>query len=282
MRQKYRLATRAPKADHLFESRWARIRGIRLHYRSSRSAAPGATPVVLVHGMALSHRYLMPLAAHLTPRYAVRAIDLPGFGLSGKTGTVPRVPDFADWLADWLTATGDAPAVFLGNSFGTQVTVDLAVRYPRLVRSLVIVGPTMDPHARTMPRQVLRWLAGLPREDPCQLPILVRDLLDAGPFRVVRTFRRALRDPIEEKLPHVQAPTLVARGEHEAVASQRWAEQAVGLLSRGELAVVPNSPHGVPYTAAAELAAIALPFLDRTSRRPPHERAPLRRPPSRW
>ncbi|GAB3661480.1 alpha/beta fold hydrolase [Glycomyces tarimensis] len=268
MRQKYKLATRAPKADHLFESRWARVRGIRLHYRASRSAAPGAAPVVLVHGMAVSHRYLMPLAAHLTPRYAVRVIDLPGFGLSDKTGTVQGVSDLADWLADWLTATGNTPAVLLGNSFGTQVAVDLAARYPGLVRSLVVVGPTMDPHARTMPRQVLRWLASLPHEDPCQLPILVRDLLDAGPFRAVRTFRQALRDPIEAKLPDVHVPTLVTRGEHEAVTSQRWAEQAVRLLPRGELAVIPNSPHDATYTAAAELAAITLPFLDRTSRQP--------------
>ena len=39
------------------------------------------------------------------------------------------------------------------------------------------------------------------REDPLQLPILLRDVRDAGPHRVVGTLVHALRDPIEGKLP---------------------------------------------------------------------------------
>jgi len=89
----------------------------------------------------------------------------------------------------------------LGNSFGCQVAVDLAMRHPDRVGGLVLVGPTMDPTARTAPRQILRWLGDTAREDPLQLPILVRDVHDAGPRRVVGTLAHALRDPIEDKLP---------------------------------------------------------------------------------
>jgi pimeloyl-ACP methyl ester carboxylesterase len=37
----------------------------------------------------------------------------------------------------------------LGNSFGCQVAVELAVRHPHRVGGLVLVGPTIDPAART-------------------------------------------------------------------------------------------------------------------------------------
>lgn len=265
MRAKYAVATRAPEADGDFESRWATVRGLRIHYRASADDPSGEVPVVLVHGLAVSHRYLMPIAAHLAPRYPVRAVDLPGFGLSEAPGAVLDVPALADWLAEWMRATGNAPAVLIANSFGTQIAVDLAYRHPDLVQSLVLVGPTMDPRARSMTRQALRWLRGIPHEDPLQLPILLRDLADAGLVRAVRTLRLALRDRVEDKLPGVRAPALVTRGEHEAVTSQAWAEEVARLLPRGELAVVPSSPHDAVYTAAAQLAEIALPFLERTA-----------------
>ena len=72
----------------------------------------------------------------------------------------------------------------------------------------------MDPSARTASRQILRWLRDTAREDPLQLPILARDLRDAGPQRIAGTLAHTLRDPIEDKLPLVRAPTLVTPGQH--------------------------------------------------------------------
>jgi pimeloyl-ACP methyl ester carboxylesterase len=158
-------------------------------------------PLVLLHGLAVSHRYLMPLAARLADHHPVHVVDLPGFGLSGDPGRVLDVAEHADHLAAWLQAAGLPAVAVLGNSFGCQVAVDLAMRHPDRVGGLVLVGPTMDPTARTAPRQILRWLGDTAREDPLQLPILVRDVHDAGPRRVVGTLAHALRDPIEDKLP---------------------------------------------------------------------------------
>lgn len=265
-REKYVLATRAPHADRDFESHWTSVRGVRLHSRQSRApVSPGALPVVLVHGLAVSHRYLMPLAARLSSSYPVSAVDLPGFGLSDEPGRVLDVAELADRLADWLVTTGRTSAALIGNSFGCQVAVDLAVRHPELVRCLVLVGPTMDPWARGAARQALRWLRNLRHEDPVQLPIILRDLHDAGIGRALGTLRIALRDPIERKLPAVSAPTLVTRGAFEPVVPQRWAAQAADLLPRGELAVVPRSPHNANYSATHELAVLVLPFLRRVS-----------------
>ena len=263
MRDRYALAMRAPRSDTHFESRWTTVRGVRLHDRASRIVVPGSHPVVLVHGVTVSHRYMMPLAAELARRYPIRVIDLPGFGLSDDPGRVLNVTELADWLAEWLMTTGVTPAAVVGNSFGCQVAVDLAMRHSALVRCLVLVGPTMDAYARTAPRHFLRWIRDLRHEDPLQLPIFLRDVVDAGPVRAVRTFRIALRDAIEDKLPAVGMPTLVTRGSLEPIVSQRWAEHVTRLLPNGELAVVPRSPHDANYTAARSLASLVIPFLDR-------------------
>jgi pimeloyl-ACP methyl ester carboxylesterase len=82
-------------------------------------------------------------------------IDLPGFGLSGDPGRVLDVTEHADHLADWLEMAGLPPVVVLGNSFGCQVAVELAVRHPHRIAGLVLVGPTVDPPLPAAARR--RW-----------------------------------------------------------------------------------------------------------------------------
>ena len=257
--ERYRLATAAPRPYGGFTSSWTTVAGIPLHARCSTG---GTGPrVVLVHGLAVSHRYLMPTAALLARRHPVAALDLPGFGLSGEPGAVLDTPALADALGGWLDATGDGPVVLLGNSYGCQVIVDLVVRRPSVAGALVLAGPTVDPAARSAVRQVWRWLCDAPREDLRQAPVLLRDLRDAGVRRVAGTLRHAVRDRIEAKLPRVPLPTLVTRGGVEPLVPQRWAEQATRLLPRGELVVLPGSPHNSNYSAAELLAAAVEDFL---------------------
>jgi pimeloyl-ACP methyl ester carboxylesterase len=259
---RYRLATSAPREAWGFQSHWRTVRGVDTHDRASLASPNATLPLVLVHGLAVSHRYLMPLAARLAGHHPVHVIDMPGFGLSGDPGRVLDVAQHADHLAAWLEATGLPPVVALGNSFGCQVAVDLAVRHPDRVCGLVLIGPTMDPSARTASRQIMRWLRDTAREDPLQLPILLRDVRDAGPHRVAGTLAHALRDPIERKLPLIRLPVLVTRGSREPIVPMAWAQAATRLLPLGELAIVPG-PHNANYGAADHLAELVLAFLHR-------------------
>jgi pimeloyl-ACP methyl ester carboxylesterase len=252
----------APRPYGGFRSTWTDVGGLRLHARVG-GAGPGPR-VVLVHGLAVSHRYLMPTAALLAARHAVAVPDLPGFGLSAEPGAVLDTGELADALGGWLAATGPGPVVLLGNSYGCQVIVDLVARTPAVAAAVVLVGPTVDPAARSAGRQVLRWLRDAPREDPTQAPVLLRDARDAGPRRLVGTLRHSVRDRIEAKLPAVPVPALVVRGGVEPIVPQRWAALAAGLLPRGELVVLPGSPHNSVYAAADRLAPAVEAFLDRT------------------
>ena len=166
-------------------------------------------------------------------------------------------------LTGWLRATGTRRAVLLGNSYGCQVIVELAVRDPAAAAALVLSGPTTDPEARSVSRQVMRWLRDTAREDPRQAPILLRDVRDAGLRRVVGTLRHAVTDRIDAKLPAVPMPVLVTRGGSEPIAPDRWAWAAAALPPRGELAVLPGSPHNSCYAAAAALSAATEAFLER-------------------
>ncbi len=214
---------------------------------------------MLLHGLAVSHRYLMPTALRLGGR-CVYVPDLPGFGLSDKPPAVLDVGEHAEATAALLDTLGVARAAILGNSFGSQVAVELAVRRPDLVAALILVGPTTDPAAATMTGQLRRLLRDLPHEDWRQVPILAKDLRDARPRRIIATLRHAVEDHIDTKLPRIGVPTLLVRGELDPIAPAPWLDHAAALVPDGHSLTL-AAAHNVVTTAGPQLAAAVDTFL---------------------
>ena len=242
------------RCDGRLRDEWQTIAGRRWYARVSADPAPlGVPPVVLVHGLGASSRYMVPTARCLAPHFPTLAPDLPGFGRSQSPARPLDVPGLADALASWMEARRLPPAVLLANSLGCQVAVDLALRHPRLVGWLVLAGPTGDPKLETLPRYLWLLLRDIPLESPTLVLKVATDFLKAGPVRLLRTGRAMLRDPITAKLPRISQPTLVVRGGRDPIASRGWAEEAAGLLPRGRLVALPDATHAVNDSAPVAL-----------------------------
>ena len=64
-------------------SLWATIDGLTVHARVAANPSPGERlPVVLVQGLVVSSRYMVPTAVRLASDRRVYAPDLPGFRLA--------------------------------------------------------------------------------------------------------------------------------------------------------------------------------------------------------
>jgi 2-hydroxy-6-oxonona-2,4-dienedioate hydrolase len=230
--------------------------------------APPSLPLVLVHGLGVSSRYMVRLAEVLAadhpghPGRPIHAPDLPGFGRSGTPRRPLDVHGQAEFLAAWMPAAGLERAAFFGHSLGTQVVADLAFHHPRLAERLILAAPTIDDAGRSVPRELLRLLLDVPREPFSLAPLVTRDYLRAGLGRVLRTLRYALADRIESKLPALNLPVLVVRGARDPVVSERWTEKVCGLLPQGRLAVLPRAAHALHFSHPRELAGLLRPFLD--------------------
>ena len=252
--------------DQRLGSRWVEVGGLRMHARAATDAALGAAqPVVLVHGLVVSSRYMIPLAARLAERTHVYAPDLPGFGKSDHPARPLDIPGLADALAGWMRATGLARAALLGNSLGCQVIADMALRYPALVARAVLVGPTTDRRARNVLAQLRRLLAAGPYEAPGLLGVQMRDTWSAGLRATLATARYAIDDRIETKLPALTMPVLVVSGEHDSLAPPRWATELAGLLPHGQLHILAGGGHALNYSAPDQLLEIVAPFLNQQS-----------------
>jgi 2-hydroxy-6-oxonona-2,4-dienedioate hydrolase len=225
-------------------------------------------PIVFLHGLGVSARYMLPTFQLLASEYKVFAPEMPGFGRSDKPKHVCDVPELADVLAEWMMAVGLPSATFLGNSLGCQVIVDLAVRHPRRVDNAILVGPTVDTRDRTMPRQLWRGFCDLIHEPWSLWPILARDYLATGTRRMVRTFRCALEDPVEKKFPLIRCPTLIVRGSRDTVVPARWVDELAALLPESRVVTIAGATHATNYSAPGELVRAVNSFLNEYGRFP--------------
>jgi pimeloyl-ACP methyl ester carboxylesterase len=209
----------------------------------------------------MSSSYMLPIARLLSAEHTVYAPDMPGHGRSEGLGRALSIPELAEFLRSWMEAVGIERAMFLGNSMGCQILAELAVRHPERVDRLVLVGPTVDPAARTFFRELPRFLRDVPTERISLLLLAGRAYLRAGLRRLRREMRFAFEDRIEEKLPRISVPSLVIRGELDAIAPQAWTAEVARLLRAGDVQVIQGKGHALNYSAADELMRIIRPFL---------------------
>ncbi len=240
------------------ESRFVAVGGLDVHVRVGGEGAP----VVLLHGLGVSNAYFVPLGEELASGLRVFAPSLPGFGESEHPPRVPGIAALAGALAGTLDALELDRVPLVANSLGCQIAVELAGRAPDRVSGLVLTGPTVDPRRRSAVQQTANILLDCFREPASLLPIIVRDYARFGLRRLAATGSAALHDPIEEKLPRIQVPTLVVRGERDPLVTQRWCEEAAALLPRGRLAVIRGNAHACNYSAPGETAELVRGLLE--------------------
>lgn len=239
--------------------RWT-VGGLTLHARVADRNTGQRPPVVLVHGLGMSSRYMVPTLRWMGRDFDVYAPDQPGFGLSAKPSRPLDILELAEWVVRWMDAAGLARAALVANSLGCQIAVHAAVRHPDRVWALVLQGPTTDPQARSLGRQMrLLWRNRRAEPSPGMAPLI--DYMHAGLRRTVATARYMLADRIEDLLPRVAAPALVVRGADDPLVPHRWAAEVAALLPDGQLCEVPGAAHTMIAVAARDLARVSRSFL---------------------
>ena len=245
----------------------------RMFTRVTPNDAPGL-PLVLVHGLVMSGRAMEELALALGNNYRVLVPDLPGFGASALPPSAPTlsVDEQADALWEWLQHNQLSRAIWIGNSFGCQILAALAVRHPDAVAGLVLQGPTVDRHARSLVRQAWRdWRNGRLERHRSPASLARIDYAKAGLWRALKTMRMMMHDRIEQRLAYVNAPTLLLRGSRDAVSPARWVEELGALLARGEIMTLRGGTHTLHYVYPWSFCHAIRPFLARIQQENQHE-----------
>ena len=151
-------------------------------------------------------------------------------------------------LAELLRLETAEPTAVVANSLGCQFALALGQRRPELVGPLVLIGPTVDPRYRSWLRHAWRIGVDTLREPVSLWPILLGDYARMGVPRVVATARAALDDRPETRLPALESPLLVLRGEHDGITTSDWGRRLASLAPRGRFEEVPRSAHAAHFS----------------------------------
>jgi pimeloyl-ACP methyl ester carboxylesterase len=232
-------------------------RGAEIEFPSGPDATATSQPLtfLLVHGIGVSPRYFGRLTKELQAHGVVYAVELPGFGSTPRPSRHVSIEEFAALLSAFARSWQLENPVLVGHSMGTQIVTEMAVQNPALSDRVVLMGSVVDPKAPSAARQGFRLLRDMLREPPKANWIVVTDYLRCGPRWYLTELPAMLGYPIEERLPLLQAETLIVRGERDPVAPKEWSDRIADLVSRPTRLDVPGAAHVVQHAASALVAA---------------------------
>lgn len=219
----------------------------------------GRRSFVLIHGIGMGRTVFADLIEQLAPHGTVVAVDLPGYGEAPEPHRVLTMERTADLLAAYLRARVRTPVVAVGHSMGAQVVLELAVRHPETVDRLVLLGPSTDPRARSIPGQLWRLLRDIAVESPKVIAIGAREYLRAGP-RLRQKTRAMLVHRPERILAAVRRPTLIIRGENDVVAPRDWCTAIAAAIPGARLGEIEGHGHETMIRDAAPSAELITRF----------------------
>jgi 3-oxoadipate enol-lactonase len=240
----------------------------------------GAGPrVVLLHAGGLDSRMFEADTPELARSARVLRYDRSGSGRS------PAADAPVDRVEELRSAMDERAAALVGCSYGGQLAIDFALRYPALVAGLLLVGPGLsgaeisaDRHAR-MARLVAAagrggdaladaWLQDphlAPRGFPRATTELVREMLRDNADRFRAPSGSVAPRPALGRLGGLAAPGRVYVGEHDDRDNHAVARTIADAAPAVQLHIVPGAGHlplleragWLPQVVAGLLAELA-------------------------
>ena len=124
------------------EDRHVEANGIKLHYLDYGTA--GRTPMLCLHGGAVTAHWFDFVAGGFTADYHVRALDQRGHGDSARANPPDyRYQSYASDVAQVVEKLDLRDFVLVGHSMGGLVSLLYAATYPGRVKCIVVVDSTL-------------------------------------------------------------------------------------------------------------------------------------------
>ncbi len=267
-------------------ARYVHTRTNRAVYVEDRGPRDSALPpVLLVHGFASNHDVWRPLEPALRDRRTVN-VDLPGFGWSTRTEGDYSPQALAADLVGVLDALNIPRADVVAHSWGSSVTLALALQSPERVRRIALIGGWMYDEqippffrAARLPgvgealfsayyteRPADRFPAAF--EDPEFVSQALVDLIEAslqrpGTSRAALAAARgqAFRQ-LEGRYRTIAHETLCLWGTDDHVSRPRFGERLAREMPNARMAYIPQTGHFPMLEAVGATRHAVRSFLD--------------------
>lgn len=223
-------------------------------------------PLLLLHGIGGSWREWAPQLDGLSDRFRCIAVEQRGHGRSERTSGRYTIDLFTNDVAAVCAALDITHAHVAGLAMGGMIGLDLALRFPWLVDSLILAETAARPDESfrlgllAMSRFVrdqgfadtpleggtaagLAWSPTTVRDHPEVIRDNMREALGTDRDAYARTALAVAEFDLLDRLGEIRAPTLVLWGDHDVLVPRCYSEALREGLERSEMVVVPNAGH---------------------------------------
>jgi pimeloyl-ACP methyl ester carboxylesterase len=262
-------------ADDLFIT----VDGIQLRYQSWGDPQTDQPAIVLIHGFANSAYTFRNLGPLLGKDYHVLALDLPGFGLSGK----PSDHDYSNAsqaaiIEAFIRQMELKQIIIGGHSMGGAHTVHVAIDAPEVVGAILLnpgiittgVPPATEYLVFPLPRIAAKTFADrafrdrfirtsfvnpnlITEEDMDEFMLATKtdDYID-GTTQLMSYYKSGNEINM---LADIRVPVLIIWGAQDSNKPAGEAQQLQGLIANSQLVIVDDAGHYVHVEAPEETAA---------------------------
>lgn len=122
----------------------AKIRDTEIAYIQ---AGKGDTTLLFLHGWCINKEYWKNQIDHFSKKYTVVAIDLPGFGNSGKNFTDWSFENYASYINEFIIKKKLKNVIMIGHSMSGDLLLIADVQYPASVIGIVGIDNLQSPGA---------------------------------------------------------------------------------------------------------------------------------------
>jgi pimeloyl-ACP methyl ester carboxylesterase len=252
-----------PAMPRATQSSTITVDGAQIYY--SIYGTPSATPpVILLHGgLGNSDHWANQVPALVEAKHEVIAIDSRGQGRSTRTNAKISYDVMASDVLAVMDALAVKQAAMVGWSDGGEIALKLAIHHPERVAKLFVFGsnynsegskprrngptPTFNAYAQKCRADYLRM-----SKTPKQFDELTNWLLPVW------------RDPMnitKDQLRAIQAPALIADGDHDEVIVLAQVEEMAKLIPHGHVKVFENASHFALWQDPQEFNKALVEFL---------------------
>lgn len=259
-----------------------KVNDIEIYYELT---GPQDGPVlVLSNGIMMSTASWAYQKAELSHHLRVLLYDCRGMWRSDHPEGPYSMEQHADDLSGLLDALNISQAHIGGISYGAEISMVFAIKYPGKTKSLMVIDGVSEIHP-LLHAQTYPWLMAAQRNDP---ELLMRtsyhmnfseQWIKANQAFIENSVERyaeldmdalvnlmkAFYDlDITEELASIKAPTLVIAGEEDVIKGREYAKIIADQIPESEFVLVPGSGHALCLEKPAVLNTILLGFVTKT------------------
>jgi len=260
------------KISQEFEEGRVTIDDIEVNYK----IAGEGQPILILHGWGSSSDSWIEIQRLLTENgYRVYVPDLPGFGKSPPPAAVWGIVEYADFVYEFGQKMQLEKFVLLGHSFGGQIAIQFAQKYPQKLEKLILVAAAGVRRKAGWRTKLLKYIAKI-----------VSFVLYLGPFRDLRNsirnflymalrrkdymkaqgimrdvFVKVVRQDMTPLFGQVTPPTLIIWGDKDPLTPVRDAYSMKEGIPQATLEIMQDRGHALNFEVPEQLAASIVRFV---------------------